>query len=161
MNGRKTLEKDLVIVFDKIIKTSELNDLLKNFCGDVIITKKLVVDKRIDIKCNLYVIGGIVRKYPISDFDICIDGDFCCYGEIHCHSISVSGNFYSQKLIYSKAIKVGEDFLCEDKVDSYGCNIVVAGNFEAKAVVAKKIECLGKTKISGEVSVAEGITSGY
>lgn len=160
MNKRKEIGTNSIIVFDKVVKASKLNSLIKDFCGDVIITKKLIIDKKIDVVCNLHVIGGVVRKYPISDFDININGDFYCYGEMHCHNIKVSGCFYSQNIIYSRNIKVGEDFLCNNKVDAFGCDIIVAGNFECNDIVAGKVECLGQIKIKGSISVAAGMING-
>lgn len=160
MNKRK-LNEPKVVVFDRIVKASEISSLVKDFCGDVIITKKLIIDKKVDIVCNLHVIGGVVRKYPISDFDININGDFYCYGEMHCHNIKVSGCFYSQNIIYSRNIKVGEDFICNNKVDAFGCDIIVAGNLECNDIVAGIVECLGQIKIKGSVSIAAGIISGY
>ena len=120
-----------------------------------------VIDKKIDISCNLYVIGGIARKYSISELDININGDLHCYGEIHCHNINVNGDFYSQDIIYSRNIKVGENFLCIGKLDAYGCNVIVAGDLECNDIIAGKVECLGKIKIKGSISVATGIENYY
>ena len=160
MNKRKIMATNSVIVFDKVVKASQLNNLTSKFSGDVIITKKLVIDKKIDISCNLYVIGGIVRKYSISELDININGDLHCYGEIHCHNINVNGDFYSQDIIYSRNIKVGENFLCIGKLDAYGCKVIVAGDFECNDIIAGKVECLGKIRIKGSTSVATGIENG-
>ena len=93
---RKIIEPNAIIVIDKIVKASELNALTQDFEGDVVITKKLILDKDVDISCNLHVIGGIARKTPISEPNININGDFYCYGEIHCNNINVSGYFYSK-----------------------------------------------------------------
>jgi len=157
MDKRNVVESKSVIVFDRAVKASEINELTKDFYGDVIVTKKIVMDKGIDITCNLYVIGGIVRKYPISESNININGDFYCYGEMHCHNINVSGCFYSKKIVYSKNIRIGEDFLCDDKVDAYGCSIIVVGNFECYDIIAKSVECLEKIRIHGSANVTDGL----
>lgn len=157
MNKRNVIEENAIVVFDRVVKASELNTLMQGFCGDLIITKKLVIDKEIDIACNLYVIGGIVRKYPVSQFNININGDFWCYGEIHCHNIDVSGCFFSKKVVYSKNIKVRENFSCDDKVDAYGCSIIVAGDMECYDIVSKSVECLGKIDIHCSISVTDGM----
>lgn len=160
MNKRKLNEPNTVIVFDRIVKASELNTLIKSFCGDVVITKKLVVDKQIDIACNLYVIGGIVRKHAISEYDININGDLYCYGEIHCHNINVSGYFYSKDIIYSKDIKVGESLSCDNKVDAYACKVIVAGDLECEAIIAGRVEYFGDIEVKGSISATEGIKNG-
>lgn len=161
MKRRNVMGHDTILVFDRVVKASELNQITKDFCGDVIITKKIILDGEVNAVCNLYVIGGIVRKYPISEFDINIKGDFYCYGEIHCHDINVEGSFYSQKLIYSKNIKVGENFVCDNKVDVYGSTIIIAGDLECHDIVASRVECLGKINVEGSISVVAGINNGY
>lgn len=158
---RKVIEPKAIVVVDKVVKASELNALTQGFGGDVIITKKLVIDKEVDISCNLHVIGSIVRKNPISEFDVNINGDFYCYGEIRCNNINVSGYFYAENYIYSRNIKVGENFVCNSKVDAFGCDIIVAGDFECPSVTAKKVRVLGQANIYGSVSVSEGIKTGY
>lgn len=160
MNRRENVGTGSIIVFDKDVKARALDFLIKNFHGDVVITKKLIIDKKIDIACNLYVLGGVVRKYPMSEFDINIDGDFYCYGEIHCHNVNVSGYFYSRNIIYSRNIKVGENFLCDDKVNAYGCNVIVAGDLECDSILAGTVECLGTVKVKGSISVAAGMVNG-
>lgn len=158
---RKIIEQKAIIVIDKVVKASELNALTQNFDGDVIVTKKLVLDKELYISCNLHVMGGIARKTPISESNININGDFYCYGEIHCNHINVKGYFYSENIIYSRNIRVGEHFLCDAKIDAYGYDIIVAGDFECKGVVAEKVRVLGEASIKGSISVAKAIKTGY
>lgn len=157
MKKRNVIEENAIVVFERSIKASELNKLTNNFYGDVIITKKLIVDTEIDISCNLYIVGDIVRKYPISQSDININGDFWCYGEMHCHNVRVSGCFFAKKIIYSKNIRVRENFSCDDKVDAYGCSIIVAGDMECYDVISKSVECLGKINVHGSISVTAGM----
>ena len=158
---RKIVEPKAILVINKIVKASELNELTHGFDGDVVITKKLFVDKKVDISCNLYVVGGIARKNLMIETDININGDFYCYGEIHCNDINVSGYFYSQKTIYAKDIKVAENFICDDKIDVYGHDIIVAGNFKCKGVVAEEVRVLGEASINGSTSVSKSIKTGY
>ena len=157
---RQIIETDAIIVFDKVLKASELNRLTQGFKGDVIITKRLILDREIDISCNLYVLGGIIRKNLILESTININGDLYCYGEIHCNNINVSGYFYSEKLVYSKNIKVGENLLCEEKIDAYGCNIIIAGDLECGGVIAEEVRVLGEADIYGSISVAKSIKTG-
>ena len=158
---RKIIEPRAIIVIDKIAKASELNELTQGFEGDVIVTKKLVLDKNIDVSCNLHVMSVIARKTPISESNININGDLYCYGEIHCNDINVSGYFYSKNLIYSRNIKVGENFLCNAKIDAFGCNIIVAGDLECRGVVAEEVRTLGEASIKGPISVSKSIKTGY
>jgi len=158
---RKTVEPKAIIVIDKIAKASELNELTQGFEGDVIVTKKLILDMDINISCNLHVMGCVSRKMPMSESNININGDFYCYGEIHCNNINVTGYLYSESLIYSRNIKVGENLLCDTKINAFGCNIIVAGDFECKSVVAEEIRVLGEVCINGSISVAKAIKTGY
>ena len=158
---RKITKSNAIVVCDNITKASEINLLVQNFTGDIVIPKRLVLDQDINISCNLYAIGGIVRKSPISEFSININGDFYCYDEIHCNNINVSGYCYSKNIIISRSIKVGEDCVCEEKISAYGCNIIVAGNLECKGVVAKEIRVLGEASITGSISVTNAIKTGY
>jgi len=159
---RKIAKKNAIVVFNKAVKASELNKITQGFEGDVVIRKKLIVDQEIDISCNLYVIGGITRKSPISEFNINVNGDLYCYGQVHCNNINISGYFYSENHIYSKNIKVGENFLCDAKIDAYGYEIVVAGNLECKdGIVAEEVRILGTSNINGSISVAKSIKTGY
>lgn len=160
MNNRKIIESNAVIVFNRTVKASELNELLEGFGGDVVITKKLIVDKEINISVNLYVIGGITRKSPLVEERINIDGDLYSYGEVHCNDINVSGTFYSEKVVYSGAIKVGEHLLCDDKIDAYNCDVIVAGDIECYGIMARKVYYLGKTDIQGKTSVLECMKNG-
>jgi len=158
---RKIVEPKAIVVFDKIVKVSELNALTQGFDGDVIITKKLIIDKDVDITCNLHVLGNIVRKIPISEFSLNINGDLYCYGEILCNDINVSGYFYSEKIIYSRNIKVGENLVCDSKIDAFGCDIIVAGNLECQGLIAKKIRVLQEVSVCGSMAVSESIEIGY
>lgn len=158
---RNGVETNAIIVIDKIAKASELNELTHGFDGDVVITKKLFVDKNVDISCNLYVLGGIARKNLMIETDININGDFYCYGEIHCNNINVSGYFYSKKPIYARDIRVAENFTCDDKIDVYGHDIIVAGDFKCKGVVAEEVRVLGEASINGSTSVSKSIKTGY
>ena len=158
---RKITKSNAIVVCDKITKASEINLLAQDFTGDIVITKRLILDQDINISCNLHAIGDIVRKSPISEFSININGDLYCYDEIHCNDIKVSGYFYSKNTINSKNIKVGENFVCEEEIDAYGCNIVVIGNLECKGVVAKEIRVLGEASITGSISVTNAIKTGY
>ena len=157
---RKIIEPNAVIVFDRVVKASELMKLTQCFWGDVVITKKLIVDKEIDISVNLHVVGSILRKSPISEYNININGDLFCYSEVHCNDINVSGSFYSERVIYSRNIKVGENLICNDKIDAFNCDIVVAGDLECYGVIAKSVRYFGQTNIKGSISVLEGMRSG-
>ena len=162
MNKERMLIKPkAIVVFDKIVKASELNALTQGFDGDVIITKKLVIDQDLNVKCNLHVMGKVVGKYPISEFDIKINGDLYCYGEISCDNIKVSGYFYAEKAIYCKDLKVGENFVCNAKVDAFGCDIIIVENFYCKGVIAKKIRVIGQMSVYGSISASESIKIGY
>ena len=149
-----------IIVFDRNVKASELNLITNEFYGEVIITKKLIVDKDLTIECDLFVGGDVVKKSPISECEIKINGDLCCCGDIHCNDIEVSGCFFAGGIIYSKNITVGEDFVCYDKVDAYGCNIIVVGDCEVLSIKAESVKVKGLVTTYGGIS-AKYLKAGY
>ena len=93
-----------IVVFDRNVKASELNLITNQFYGEVIITKKLIVDKDLNIECDLFVVGDVVKKSPISEYEIKINGDFCCCSDIHCNDIDVSGCFFVTGLSIQKIL---------------------------------------------------------
>jgi len=57
---------------------------------------------------------------------------------------------------------VGEAFVCVEKVDAYGHDIVVAGTLECLGgVVAEEIRVFGEATIKGSISVSKAIRTGY
>ena len=150
VKGRNATE--VIVVFNRNVKASELNKVVNGFHGKVVVTKKLIVDKALDIECDLDVLGDVMRKSPISEYPIKVNGDFSCYGDMHCNTIYVGGSFSCEGIIYSKSITVCEDFVCYDKVDAYGSNITVAGDFEAFAVKADSIIVMNSISVYGSIS---------
>ena len=158
VKGREITEA--TIVFDRNVKASELNLITEGFCGEVVIIKKIIVDENLNIGFDLFVLGGVAKKSPISDYKLKIDGDFYCYGDIHCNSINVRGCFVCEGIIYSKDIIVGENFVCYDEVDVFGSRIVVVGDFEALAVKADTIIVMNKITVYNSMS-ANCVKTGY
>lgn len=159
MLKKRKLDK-AIIVFDRNVKASELNLVTNEFYGEVIITKKLIVDKDLNIECDLFVVGDVVKKSPISEYEIKINGDLCCCGDVHCNDIEVSGFFFCRGIIYSKDINVGADFVCYNKVDAFGCNIIVIGECEVLSIKAESVKVKRVVTTYGGIS-AKYLKAGY
>lgn len=149
-----------ILSFNEDVKASELKDLVDGFTGDVVIAKKLIIDKELKLSCNLYVLDKIKRKNPITAYPITINGNLYCYDEVHCNDINVDGNFFCESFIYAKDISVEGDFTCYSKIDAYGSIIRVAGDFECYGAIAKKVVVFNSIKSYGPIS-APFIRSGY
>jgi len=158
---RKVIEPNAIIVFDRNVKASELNLIAKDFNGDVIITKKLMIDSDLNIEYNLHVISDIMCRSKMFEHNINIKGDLYCYGKISCHDINVWQNFYCEDIIYSTDIKVGGDMCSNNTIHAYGHKIVVAGNLNCEGIVAEDVAVLGRLNIQGTISASKSIKIGY
>lgn len=146
---RKVIDSNAIVVFEQpTIYASKLNELLKDFYGDVVINGDLYLDEKLCLKCDLYVIDGIECK---SAEGINIQGDLECCGYMDTYEIFVGGCLYCEGEINSTDIKVGENLLCEDQIETNGCYITVAGDFECKSVEAGKIYVLGRVKVENVI----------
>lgn len=155
---RKVTEQRAIIVFDRDVTVSELNRLIKDFYGDVVINGELWVDTHPYIKSNLYVIGNIVC---VPEQELTVEGDLYCYSEMASYNILVEGCFYCEGVISADNIKVTESFWCKNRIEAYGGKITVLGDFECHGIKAKSVETYGKTYIEGHISVRNFIKSGY
>lgn len=155
---RKITEE--ILVFNRSVKATELNLISKEYHFKTIVANKIIIDEDLNIECNLYVLGEILRKHSFSEYDININGDLICYGDVHCNNIKVMGIFISEGMIYSKNISVGEDFLCYDKVNSFGHDIAVAGDIEVFAIKAESIITMSDIIVYESIS-AKNVRTGY
>lgn len=159
MNKKRNVT-NAVIVFNRNVKISELNSVGKDFEGDIVITKKLIIDKEIELFGNLHVIGGIKRKSPITEYAMIVNGNLYCYDEIHCQDILVDGSFFCESFIYAKNIIVEGDFTCCAKTDCYGCNVIVSGDIKCYGIKADKVLALDRILAYGPIS-SNYTRSGY
>ena len=159
MNKERNVTK-AILSFNQDVKASELEKLVEGFEGDVVITKKLIIDKELKLFCNLYVMDKIKRKSPIAAYPITINGNLYCYDEVHCNDINVDGNFFCESFMYAKNICIEGDFTCCGKIDAYGSVIRVAGDFECYGASAKKVVVLNSIRSYGLIA-SPFIRSGY
>ena len=156
---RKVTEEGKIIVFDRDVEVSELNSLLtKEFNGDVIINGKLLVNEDFHAKYNLHVMKDI---FCTPDQDFTVKGDLYCYNEIAGYNILVEGCFYCEGIISADNIKVTESFWCKNRIEAYGGNITVLGDFACQGIKAKSVETYGQTYMGGYISVRSFIKYGY
>ena len=150
-----------VIVFDRNVKVSELERIGKDFEGDIVINKKLIIDKEVELFGNLHVIGGIKRKSPISEYAIYLYGNLYCYDEIHAHDINIDGSLFSESFIYAKNIIVEGNFTCYAKTECFGYDIIVSGDVESYDVIkAERVLVLNRIIAYAPIA-AKFIKSGY
>ena len=159
MNKERNVTNSILFL-NQDIKASELEKLVEGFNGDVVIAKKLILDKELNLSCNLYVLDKIKRKNPIVAYTITVRGNLYCYDEIHCNNINVDGTLFCESFIYAKNISVEGDFTCYSKIDAYGSVIRVAGDFECYGATAKKIVVLNSIRAYGTIA-APFVRSGY
>lgn len=157
---RKVIDSNTIVVFEEpttYTYASKLNEILKDFYGDVVINGDLYLDEDLCLKCNLHVTEEIEcgNKEGIN-----IQGDLECWGYMDTYKIFVGGYLYCGDEINSTDIKVGESLWCKDGIDANGSDITVAGDFECKSVAAEKIYVLGKVKVENAID-ADGLEIGY
>ena len=160
MNKKRNVT-NAVIVFDKNVKVSELEHIGKDFNGDIVINKKLIIDKEIELLGNLHVIGGIKRKSPIAEYAIYLNGNLYCYDEIHAQNINIDGSLFSESYIYAKNITVEGDFTCYAKTECFGYDVIVSGDIESYDVIkAERVLALNRITAHAPIA-AKFIKSGY
>ena len=145
MNEERNVSEPIV-VFNKNVRTSELNELFKEFQGDIIVNGNLILnEKKLVIKCdNLYVTGGI--SMSINNTDVCVIGNLYVGDDIDCCNINVNGSICCTGCISSLEIDIAEDLYCENGIDTCGYDMNVGGEVvcnddiaAAEIVVLKKI----------------------
>ena len=150
-----------VIVFDRNVKVSELERIGKDFEGDIVINKKLIIDKEVELFGNMHVMGEIKKKSPIAEYTIYIHGNLYCYGEIHAQNINVDGSLFSESYIYAKNITVEGDFTCCAKTECFGYDLIVSGDIECyDAIKAERVLALNRITAYAPIA-AKLIKSGY
>ena len=155
---RKVTEENIVVVFDRDVKSSELNVLLKGFHGDVVINKSLEIDQDLQLECNLYVILSILAP-AYNTKKIHIYGDLYC-GDVGCYEIYVQGLFYSEGRIDSTRIVVGENLYCDAEIYTWGNDILVAGDLECTDIEAGEVHVCGQLKVENGISATK-VCIGY
>lgn len=148
---RKVIDSNAIIVFDRTISATELNEALENFHGDVVIKGDLLLNDDLNVGCNLFVEGVIDACDKITSINIIgdllvhatnchkitVSGDlFCiemkkkyCKVEIKSEDICVGGTLYCKGNIIAKNIEVGASLECENiKKYNHTLNIFVARN---------------------------------
>lgn len=159
---RKVTQPNAVVVFNRDVRASELNALPKDFHGDVIVSRDLILDEHLHVKCTLYVLESIIRiRKGASEYNITIEGDLYCYCGIDCYNIYVQGLLYCEGKIDATNIEVIENLCCNDSIEAYSYSIIVAGDLECLGIEAENVHALGKIDIKGSISIDYSIKSGY
>lgn len=134
---RKVINSNAIIVFDRNITATELNEALENFHGDVVIKGSLLLNDDLNVECNLFVDGVIAASNKVTSINI--KGDLLIHAT-NCHKITVSGDLfciemkkkYSKVEIKSEDICVGGTFYCEGNIIAK--NIEVGASLECKNI---------------------------
>lgn len=153
---RNVIETNAIVVFDRDVNASKLNEFFQDFQGVVIINGNLFLDESLNLTCDLYVAKSIDSQYCKN---IHIIGNLYCEGLIDCYDIFVSESLFCGE-INSNDITVGEDFLCTDDIMAYGNVITVAGDLECSNIETGNIYVLGKLTVENAMS-AEEVKIGY
>ena len=160
---RKVINHNPVVVFNRCVEASELNELFQNFQGDIVINGCLMLDEEeLVIQCdNLYVSSCICANLNntkillegnlyVEDYIYChsinVNGSLCCNNDINCKSINVNGSLYCNDTIKNCVdIKVTEN-LCCNKIDIQYGYLIVAGDIEVSCLDAKTVNVFGKMR---------------
>ena len=142
---RKIVETNSIVVFDRKVNASELNEFFKDFHRDIIINGDLSVDTTLAIKCdNLYVEGALIVEIFSSHAKIDLQGNLYVRDEMDCYDIHVDGSVYCSHRISAVSIDVAQDLDVVSNVDAENYNINVGGNFTCESVKVRKICVLQK-----------------
>lgn len=147
---RRLIETNTIVVFNSNVTASKLEELIKDFCGTVVVNGNLTLTKNLKIKGSLYVKGSVTE---VDDENIEIEGDFYCYGSISCYKLKVHGFLYGKDDISSTGIAVGENLYCESCVDANDNEIDVFGNFESDSVQFSELTVLGTIRVNNTISI--------
>ena len=130
---RKVIEPNAIVAFYGDVKAAKLNELFKDFQGDISIFGSTLQDgESLSIKCNnLYIMGRLGGSditvdgnlYIEGDIDCCdinVNGCLTCKGAIDAFNINVSENLYAKFSIFTNGydINVGGDLICDDEVEA-------------------------------------------
>ena len=154
---RKAISSSAIIVFDRDVRMSELNELTKDFNGDIVITGELLVDECPHIKCDLHIMGYVICT-PDQSFNV--EGDLYCYNEMASYNMCIDGNLYCEGTISSDDIRVEGTLCCKGKIEAYGGKITVMGDFECHGIKANTVEVYGETYMEGPISIRKFMRSG-
>ena len=160
---RKVIPRNAIVVFDRDVRTNELNALFKDFHGDIVINGGLLLyEEDLCINCdNLYVEG----IGPISGFGypgIRMKGNLYVNGDCDIYDIEVNGSVYCQGNFESTEIDIAEDFFVKGEVDSFRCHIHVGGEFICQSSVknVRSLWTLDKYSIKGSMQEVYDIRVG-
>ena len=131
---RKVIDSNAIIVFDRTISATELNEALENFHGDAVIKGDLLLNDDLNVECNLFVEGVIDACDKITSINII--GDLLVHAT-NCHKITVSGDLFciEMKKKYSK-VEIKSENIC------VGGTLYCKGNIIAKNIeVGASLEC--------------------
>lgn len=154
---RKLISQDEKLVFDRNIKTSELNSLIKEFCREVVITGDLVIDQKFNSNCNMHVKGKVIHKGIWNEYPFCVKGDLYCESEVSCLNIEVAGSFYCEGDILCRDIRVEKNFQCNRQINAFGHTVIVKGNLKCSGIQAKELLYSGVIDIHGPAHIANGM----
>lgn len=157
---RKVTEENIIVVFERNMKASQLNEILKDFRGEAIVNKDIDIDEHLHLRCNLYVMGNTICDLPFGGYNIRITGDFYCFGKVDCEDIRVNGNLYCANSINASNIKVKENFWCEDSLVIMDTGIAVGGDFECYSIEANEVSVSGTIKVESGIYTTK-INAGY
>ena len=134
-----------ILVFDRDVEATELEPLLKDFEGDVIINGTLMIDDAIRITCdNLYVEN--IDSYVYCDVELI--GNLIIRGYGCFCNISVNGSIYSGGYINSHRINVAEDVHSRGGINAGGHDICVGGSLISNASIkARSIKVLNDIEV--------------
>lgn len=160
---RKVIEPNAIVVFDRDVRTSELNALFKDFHGDIVINGVLLLyEENLCISCDNLYVEYIAESYGPGYPEIKMKGNLYVNGDCGTYDIKVNGSVYCQGNVSSTNIDIAEDFFVEGDVDAYNKDVHVGGDFTCEGSIESvdSLKVLGKFKVDGSLNNVTDICIG-
>ena len=147
---RNVIVSNPIVVFNGDVNWSEVEDLFKDFKGDIVIHGNLIIAKDSRITCDtIYVMKNLCEDGCV---DVIVEGNLYVKGAISCCDLTVNGSLNCYYYISTFEINVAEDLYAEAGIESSGYDINVGGDLISdKEIEAADIMVLGKFYVSGRV----------
>lgn len=147
---RNVIEVNPTVVFDGDVKWSEVEELFRDFKGDIVIHGDLELEKDSRIICdNIYIMGSIREEGCV---DVTVEGTLFVYGEIDCCNLTVNGSVFCNEYMCVFETNVSEDLYSKRAIDACGYDINVGGDFVCDSEIeAADITVLGKFYVAGRI----------
>ena len=151
MKQERKAPQEMIYITTRDMTAKELNRVLKDFCGLAIINGDVYLNETLHLPCDFHVNNVYDCSDDERDYDLHIDGDLVCYGELSAANLYVMGKTEVKGQISTGAVSTLESVKCEALV---GEDIYVEGDLDCSQGY---IFSHGDVQVTGVISAHEGI----